>query len=203
MSWLARLDAALDQRARERSEESESGGGARASGPSPEGGDAKQVPHADAALGGGASSFADAWAGDRAQVLEKSLSSPSSPVSQHGDAAALLRGAEQAAEALAAPDPKLDAERAAIHAEPELLPEGTPERARLDARQAAMVCGLLDASMQRPSRWPNLSLVPTPGAYCARGRRWCTEAGPLRRGWRCIACHPPDLRPEPVMEVET
>jgi hypothetical protein len=104
------------------------------------------------------------------------------------------------------PGPLAAAERAAIQAEPALPPAGSPERAAADQRQAQAVAGHLAAGMQRPPAWANVSLTPPMGAWCSccRGRRWWTERGPIRSGWRCVVCRPPlHLRPEDVMERQT
>ena len=81
----------------------------------------------------------------------------------------------------------------------------TPERARFDARQAAMVSGLLRAARQRPPSWADPSALPSPGCFCSccKGQRWwCELEAP--KGWRCRTCHPPQhLLPDSVKEVRT
>jgi hypothetical protein len=201
MSWLARLDAALAQRARERSEESERSLAARGLGPLRDGEDAKKALQRGTAPDEASPFFASPQAEDRAQTLGQPVSSPSSLLSQRADAARLARAAEDVAAALAAPDPGLAHERQVI-AEA-LVTQGQPVP---EPEHRAAVDGLLDASMQRPPARANVSLTPPRGAWCSccRGRRWWTEAGPVRRGWRCVVCRPPlHLRPEDVMERQT
>ena len=147
MSWLARLDAFLIRRARERSEGGERTADSATSGCPAEAEVAKEAALAGEASGGGAPSFAGTPPANLAEALEPALPSPPSLLSQRRDAAALLRAAEAAAEALAGrePDPVEEAERAAIRSEPELPPEGTDERRRLDRDHRTAVRGLLDA----------------------------------------------------------
>lgn len=98
----------------------------------------------------------------------------------HRDAIADALGAEDATPADTSTDP------------PPLPEPGTPERARWDARHAAMVRGLLATAMQRPPSWSDTASIPSLGCWCSccRGQRWWTEReGP--KGWRCGACHPP------------
>lgn len=88
------------------------------------------------------------------------------------------------------PDHQCDAPD--IRAEPALPPRGTPERDRLDRRQAEMVRGLLTASRQRPTSWADPAATPTPGCRCRccdGARWWCERTEP--KGWRCWTCHPP------------
>lgn len=66
------------------------------------------------------------------------------------------------------------------------LPElGTPERDQFDAKQAAMVAGLLRAARMRPPLCPSR---PGPGCFCSQcgGEGWRATAD----GWRCAQCSP-------------
>lgn len=66
------------------------------------------------------------------------------------------------------------------------LPEpGTPERERFDAKQNAMVTGLLRAARMRPPLCPSR---PGAGCFCSQcgGEGW-RQAGD---GWRCAQCSP-------------
>ena len=88
------------------------------------------------------------------------------------------------------PDSECDARH--IAAEPPLPEPGTPERRRLDRKQALTVAGLMGAAMQRPVSWADPAAIPSSGAWCSccRGRRWwCERIEP--KGWRCWTCHPP------------
>jgi hypothetical protein len=118
--------------------------------------------------------------------------------------AALLAAREWAA---ASPG---DSERAAMAAEPELPPAGSPERERQNRRHRIVVAGLLAAGLQRPPAWPDPASVPPPGAWCgccgrsskAGGRWWREAVKPT--GWRCSTCHPPGhLAPGEVVERRT
>lgn len=87
--------------------------------------------------------------------------------------------------------PEEKAEREAIQAEPALPQRGTPERDRLDRKQAETVRGLLNMAMQRPVSWADPAALPSPGCWCSccQGRRWwCERTEP--KGWRCSTCHP-------------
>jgi hypothetical protein len=126
---------------------------------------------------------------------------------------------EPAAEAEPAADPVEAAERAAVQAEPEPPPKGTPEYARWYSEHtlralenARTVRGLLAAALQRPPYWPDTGSPPPQGAWCTtcRGSRWWrpthpatdgTRTGP---GWRCATCHPPDHVPKnQIVEAKT
>ena len=70
---------------------------------------------------------------------------------------------------------------------------GTPERTRLDERNAAIVTGYRRAALKRPPSWSDSAALPSPGCWCSccDGQRWWSEAdGP--KGWRCWTCHPGD-----------
>jgi len=90
-----------------------------------------------------------------------------------------------------------------IAAEPALPPPGSPERDRLDRKQASAVRGLLNMAMQRPVSWADPAALPSPGCWCSccQGRRWwCERTEP--KGWRCSICHPPDGLVD-MLEVRT
>jgi hypothetical protein len=113
-------------------------------------------------------------------------------------AAFLARAAADAAEALAAPDPDLAAERAevgdALAAEAR-GEHGAPPPAEDHQRHLA---GLLDTSRQRPAAWPDQTSRPRRGDYhpACRGRRWWAPQRPsldatgIGPGWCCAWCHP-------------
>jgi hypothetical protein len=114
--------------------------------------------------------------------------------------AGLMPPLPDAVEEPAADDPIDAAERDAIQAEPAMPPEGTPERARQDAKQAEMVRGLLASALVRPSCFPGEASRPPPaGAFCSccKGRRWWFPKQPDDGGnrvsshWRCRTCRPP------------
>jgi hypothetical protein len=110
-------------------------------------------------------------------------------------------------------DPVDRAERAAIQAEPEPPPKGSPARAALDQRQAEMVAGLLEASRVRPSCFEGEATRPPPqGVYCSacKGRRWWIPRRPATDGtgpsghWRCTTCRPAaGLRADQIKEIVT
>jgi hypothetical protein len=112
-----------------------------------------------------------------------------------------------------APDPIEAAERAAIQAEPEPPPKGSPARAALDQRQAEMVAGLLEASRVRPSCFEGEATRPPPqGVYCSacKGRQWWIPRRPATDGtgpsghWRCTTCRPAaGLRADQIKEIVT
>ncbi len=207
MSWLARLDAALARRARERSERSEESGAPHRAADPPMRRAVDGVPEPGPSEGASAS---PGTAG-RAGSAQGGLSSHPSLLSPRGGASALPAGRSPGAppEPDRGPDAADEAERAereAIRAEPALPREGSPERERLDRMQRRMVRGLLDAAMQRPPAWFDPGARPTPGCRCTRcrGGRWWCEAGEAPHGWRCWACHPPDHLPaDAVREVRT
>jgi hypothetical protein len=112
-----------------------------------------------------------------------------------------------------AADPDAAAERAAIQGEPPLPPVGSPERDRLDTRQAETVRGLLEAAMVHPSCFAGEARRPPPaGSFCSgcRGRRWWFPARPATdvtgpsAHWRCAACRPAvRLQEDQIVEVVT
>ena len=112
-------------------------------------------------------------------------------------AAFYQRAMGEAAQALAAPDPDLAAERAATAAmAAEARGEhGHPLPAEAHQRDLA---GLRGSAMQRPPSWADHDDRPGHGCRCSRcsGRLWwaaqlpskdCTGIGP---GWCCATCHP-------------
>ncbi len=115
-------------------------------------------------------------------------------------AAVLMGFAYEAAAALADPNPDLAHERAETAAA--LAAEARGDFGWLpmpELEHRAALTGFLAAGLQRPPAWSDLSVRPTPGAWCirCRGRRWWREArGPTSRrrtptGWRGATCHPP------------
>jgi hypothetical protein len=110
-------------------------------------------------------------------------------------------------------DPVAAAERGAVETEPPLPPEGSVERSRLDAEQAAMVRGLLEASRIRPSCFPGTADRPPPkGSFCSccGSGRWWIPTHPKTDGtgpsgdWRCRTCRPPArLRDDQIVEIVT
>jgi hypothetical protein len=117
---------------------------------------------------------------------------------QRQRAAFYLRAMAEAAEALAAPDPDLAAERAEVgtvlaaeargeHGAP--LPAGDHQR---------YLAGLRGSAMQRPPSWEDQTLRPTLGSRCGpcKGWRWWAPQYPTKDGtgigpgWRCATCHP-------------
>jgi hypothetical protein len=94
----------------------------------------------------------------------------------------------------------------ADYAEPPLPPlpdRGTPERARFDRDQAAMVAGLLHVARMRPVSWDDPAALPSRGCFCSRcnGQLWrCEREAP--RGWSCTACLPPSGS-DPVRLIDT
>jgi hypothetical protein len=117
---------------------------------------------------------------------------------QRQRAAFYLRAMAEAAEAMAAPDPDLAAERveaAAAQAAEARGDHGATLPAEDHQRHLA---ALLDTSRQRPAAWPDQTRRPRLGDYhtACRGRRWwapqrpsadCTGVG---AGWACGFCHP-------------
>ena len=144
-------------------------------------------------------------------------------------AAFLARAAEEAADALAAPDPEFAWERRQIAAARTMETSSDPGRqgsvpgpisisedatapipSPPEADRKAVLAGLLAAGLQRPPAWSDPASVPPQGAWCgccertskAGGRWWCEAVDP--RGWRCRACHPPEhLTPGEVVEWRT
>lgn len=125
-------------------------------------------------------------------------------------AAFLARAAEDAAAALAAPDPGLAHERAEIAAAQAAEARGEYGRPKPEADHRAALAGFLAAGRQRPPAWADPTSLPPPGAWCSccgrfsrTGGRWWREAA-NPSGWRCATCHPPaHLAPGAVVTVET
>jgi hypothetical protein len=129
------------------------------------------------------------------------------------EAAGLLPALPDPVDEAAEDDPVEAAERAAVQAEPEPPPKGSPARAALDQRQAEMVAGLLEASRVRPSCFEGEATRPPPqGVYCSacKGRRWWIPRRPATDGtgpsghWRCTTCRPAaGLRADQIKEIVT
>ena len=125
---------------------------------------------------------------------------------------AASRFAERYGETLDGLAPSLDADDDVLgfdpadYAETPLPPLpvlGTPERARLDRNQAAMVAGLLHAARMRPASWDDPAALPSRGCFCSRCNGqlwWCEREAP--RGWYCSACLPPSGL-DPVRLIDT
>jgi hypothetical protein len=113
----------------------------------------------------------------------------------------------------AADDPVELAEREAIENEPPLPAPGTPERARLDDEQAALLRALRASALQRPPCFEGSADRPPPhGARCSccKGRWWwyprhpATDATGPSGDWRCAACRPPaHVQKDQIVRAET
>jgi hypothetical protein len=82
-------------------------------------------------------------------------------------------------------------ERRALMAEPALPAPSSMARNLADARQAAVLAGLIEASRKRPPSWWNPERhTPPAGAVCSccHGRTWSIRDGGY--GWNCETCHP-------------
>ena len=125
-------------------------------------------------------------------------------------AAFYLRAMAEAAEALAAPDPDLDHERAEVADTLAAEARGDvvePLPAEDHQRHLAALRG---SAMQRPPSWGDQASRPTAGCWCSccRGRRWWAAAVPvldgtgIGPGWCCAWCHPAPPGAA-TMEVQT
>jgi hypothetical protein len=140
-----------------------------------------------------------AWRhGDGAQAAATEAPAPADAT--EALARELLHLAVAGAEALAADDPDLNAERSLLAAHYAAEPSDRPY---VPGDPDPLRDGLLRSALMRPPSWEGSA--PPPGAFCsccsrhkpqAGGRWWRPRqprmdglaAGP---GWRCAACHPP------------
>ncbi len=108
------------------------------------------------------------------------------------------RAIAEAGEALAAFDPDLATERAAIAATMAAEARGELGHPLSAEAHQSHLAGLRGSAMQRPPSWADQTLRPTPGCWCGccRGRRWWAPQRPSKdgigigQGWCCATCHP-------------
>jgi hypothetical protein len=107
-----------------------------------------------------------------------------------------LRAVYEAAEALAAWDPELAAERAETAEAQAHEARGTFGRPMPEIEHQAVLAGLRAARLQRPPASSDRVSLPPKGTWCSRcgrstradGRWWCEAEA--ETGWRCSTCHP-------------
>ena len=79
------------------------------------------------------------------------------------------------------------------------------DRKRLQSVSRAIAGGYLRATLQRQPSWADPTALPSRGCSCSccQRRRWWRECE-APKGWRCLACYPPDHLPaDAVIEVTT
>lgn len=104
----------------------------------------------------------------------------------------------EAAEALAAPDPELDHERAEVDAALAAEARGDMGQPLPAADHQRYLAALRGSALQRPPSWADHAARPSSGCWCSccRGRWWWAAAVPVLDGtavgpgWCCATCHP-------------